>query len=142
MFRLIPAVAIIISLYVAEAFLIFIEDVPYMVPLPPMWWQAKYHERSYDQRNEHMVLADAAYEGITVFPQVPPLVWINGSDAGYFEGNLGFLPLRFRPNATSFCNESGEWIGYSTNNLGFRKLAHSDSAPNSEAKKVVIVGDS
>ena len=142
MFRLIPAVAIIIALYVAEAFLIFIEDVPYMVPLPPMWWQAKYHERSYDQRNEHMTLADAAHEGVTVFPQVPPLVWINGRDAGYFERNLGFLPLSFRPNATSFCNESGEWVGYFTNNLGFRKLAHSDPAPYSQATKVVIVGDS
>ena len=139
---LIVTISTLLGLYVFEGCLVFFERVPYSIPSPPPWWQAKKSALPYDTRSEHLVIAEAVTRDPSVFPQVGPDRWISAADKDYFESRLQVLPLSYPAHSTSFCNESGTWVAYQTDHLGFRDLKPEAVQFGKHAKRIVIVGDS
>lgn len=106
--------------------------------------QEKTKNAAFDTRTRLEVVKDLRKQGIRAFPDVFPAVLFQSNGQGvtrslFTVGNEEFLPLASISNVvTVFCNESGEYIVYSSDEHGF----HNPSGLWDGAADIVALGDS
>lgn len=122
------------SLYLAEG-------AARLLDQPTGFWQARLQGQSFDTQSRLSRIDELRADGIAAFPQVIPAAFVATDGIRYGQQTLGrLLPLAgLSRTPTVFCNESGEWLVYTSDEHGFRNPPGLHGADRMD---VVLVGDS
>jgi hypothetical protein len=92
----------------------------------------------WDKRSKIEIVEDLRDKGISAFTMIGPWNWLDGNGSEIPSSN--FFPLAgISRTSTVFCNESGTWITYESDEHGFR---NPKGQYNKGSIDVVLIGDS